>query len=218
MSSLPHPGFKGCWGVLSRSVISDSLLPHELQPTRLLCPWAFSRQEYWSGLPCPPQGDLPNSGTEPRSPALLVDSLPSEPPGKPKNTGVGSLYLLQGTSRSKNWARVSCNVGGFFTSWATREAWFKGRWHKKSAWIMFYCWTGQLGRKKRLTMTKAEGFSVNHRKFSLFLHQLRWQLHLWSRGSTRRLETICLTHVLKVLWPHVLIIPHSLQGLLEWKF
>ena len=33
---------------------------------------------------CPPQGDLPNPGTEPRSPALQVDSLPSEPPGKPK--------------------------------------------------------------------------------------------------------------------------------------
>ena len=41
-------------------------------------------------------GDLPNTGTEPRSPALQVDSLPAEPQGKPKNTGVGSLSLLQG--------------------------------------------------------------------------------------------------------------------------
>ena len=56
----------------------------------------FSRQEYWSGLPCPPQGDLPNPGIELRSLALQVDSLLSEPPGKPKNTGVGSLSLLQG--------------------------------------------------------------------------------------------------------------------------
>ena len=56
----------------------------------------FSRQEYWSGLPCPPQGDLPNPGIEPRSPALQADSLLSEPPEKPKNTGVGSLSLLQG--------------------------------------------------------------------------------------------------------------------------
>ena len=38
----------------------------------------------WSGLPCPPPGDLPNPGIEPRYPALQVDSLPSEPPGKPK--------------------------------------------------------------------------------------------------------------------------------------
>ena len=56
----------------------------------------FFRQEYWSGLPCPPPGDLPNPEIEPRSPTLQVDSLLSEPPGKPKNTGVGSLSLLQG--------------------------------------------------------------------------------------------------------------------------
>ena len=43
----------------------------------------FSRKEYWSGLPCPPPGDLPDPGTEPRSPALQADSLPSEPAGKP---------------------------------------------------------------------------------------------------------------------------------------
>ena len=43
----------------------------------------FSRQEYWNGLPCPSPGDLPNPGIEPRSPALQVDSLPSESPGKP---------------------------------------------------------------------------------------------------------------------------------------
>ena len=43
----------------------------------------FSRQEYWNGLPFPSPGDLPNLGIEPRSPALQVDSLPSEPPGKP---------------------------------------------------------------------------------------------------------------------------------------
>ena len=42
-----------------------------------------SRQEYWSGLPCPPLGDLPNPRIELRSPALRVNSLLSEPPGKP---------------------------------------------------------------------------------------------------------------------------------------
>ena len=40
--------------VLSCSVMVDSLWPHELYLARLLCPWGFSRQEYWSGLPCPP--------------------------------------------------------------------------------------------------------------------------------------------------------------------
>ena len=41
----------------------------------------FSRQEYWSGLPFPSPGDLPNPGVEPGSPALQAESLPSEPPG-----------------------------------------------------------------------------------------------------------------------------------------
>ena len=43
----------------------------------------FSRQEYWTGLPFPSPGDLPNPEIEPGSPALQADSLPSEPPGKP---------------------------------------------------------------------------------------------------------------------------------------
>ena len=49
----------------------------------------FSRQECWSGLPFPSPGDLPNPGTEPGSPALQTDALPSEPPGKPKCDLVG---------------------------------------------------------------------------------------------------------------------------------
>jgi hypothetical protein len=43
----------------------------------------FSRQEYWSGLPFPSSGDLPDSGIEPGSPAFQADALTSEPPGKP---------------------------------------------------------------------------------------------------------------------------------------
>ena len=55
-------------------------------------PWfcIVSRPEYW-----PSPRDLPNPGVKPRSPALQADSLPAEPPGKPKNTGVASLSLLQ---------------------------------------------------------------------------------------------------------------------------
>ena len=78
--------------VLSRSVMSDSLWPHGL----FVSPWGFSRQEYWSGLPCHPPGGLPNLGIEPRSPILQADCLPSEPPGKHKNTEAGGLSLLQG--------------------------------------------------------------------------------------------------------------------------
>ena len=50
----------------------------------------------WSGSPFPSPGDLPNPGIKHRPPILQVDSLPAEPPGKPKKTGVGSVPLLQG--------------------------------------------------------------------------------------------------------------------------
>ena len=70
--------------VLSCSLVSDSLRPQRtVAPARLLCLLGFSKQGYWSGLPCCPPGGLPNPGIKPVSPALQGDSLPSEPPGKP---------------------------------------------------------------------------------------------------------------------------------------
>ena len=57
----------------------------------------FSRQDYWSGLPVPSPGDLPNPRIEPGSPTLQADSLPSEPPGKSvvsMNKGVHLHYDL----------------------------------------------------------------------------------------------------------------------------
>ena len=64
-------------------VTSDSFRPHGLQSME------FSRTEYWSGQL------FPSPGIEPRSSALQADSLPAQPPWKPKNIGVGSLSLLQ---------------------------------------------------------------------------------------------------------------------------
>ena len=66
----------------------------------------FSRQEYWSGLPFPSPGNLPNPGIKPKSPALQANSLPAEPPGKPilicllaqrqlKKKSPGCQYSLQ---------------------------------------------------------------------------------------------------------------------------
>ena len=108
--SLPFLVLALCCAVLSHSIMSESLQPLGLEPTRLLCPWGFSRQEYWSGLPCLPPGDLPNPGIESRSPALQVDSLPTEAAGKPKNTGVGSLSFLQGIfpTQQLEWGLLHC--------------------------------------------------------------------------------------------------------------
>ena len=63
---------------VSRSVLSDSVpLWTVIHQAPLFV--EFSRQEYYSGLPFPSPGDLPDAGIEPRSPALQVDSLPAEP-------------------------------------------------------------------------------------------------------------------------------------------
>ena len=62
----------------------------------------------WVALSTP--GDFSNPGIEPRSPTLLADSLPAEPQGKPKNTGVGSLSLHQRIFpiQESNWGLLHC--------------------------------------------------------------------------------------------------------------
>ena len=81
----------------------------------------FLKQEYWSGLPFPSPGDLPNPGIKSRSPTLQTDSLPSEPPRKPKSTRVGSLSLLQGIypTQGSNPHLLHCRQ--ILYHWATRE-------------------------------------------------------------------------------------------------
>ena len=69
----------------------------------------FSRQEYWSGLPFPSPGDLPDPGIEPGSPELQAGSLPSEPPGKLKVCKVHIFLspVLSPLSFSKLWKVAS---------------------------------------------------------------------------------------------------------------
>ena len=63
----------------------------------------FSRPEDWNRWHFPSLGDLPNPRIKPRSPTLQADSLPAEPLGKPKNTEVGSLSLLQWIFMTQEW-------------------------------------------------------------------------------------------------------------------
>ena len=87
-----NPGLLHCRRTLSSEtpgksescqVVSNSFRPHGILQARIL---------EW--VPFPSPGDLPNPGIEPRSLALQADPLPAEPPGMPKNTGVGSLSVL----------------------------------------------------------------------------------------------------------------------------
>ena len=66
---------------VSCSVVSDSFVTPWTVAYQALPSMDFSRQEYWSGLPFPSPGDLPDPGIEPWSLALQADALPSEPLG-----------------------------------------------------------------------------------------------------------------------------------------
>ena len=72
------------WWWFSRSVVADSCDPQTVAHQGPLS-LRYSRQEYWSGLPFPSPGDLPDAGVEPGSSALQADSLPTEPQGKPSH-------------------------------------------------------------------------------------------------------------------------------------
>ena len=88
----------------SRSVMSDSATHG------LYSPWNSLGQNVGMGSLFLTPGDLPNPRIKPRSPTLQADSLPSEPPGTPKNTGVGSLSLLQQIfpTQKSNWDLLHC--------------------------------------------------------------------------------------------------------------
>ena len=73
----------------SHSVVRLSVTPFVTAAHQAPLLVGFSRQEYWSGWPCPPPGDPSNPETEPASPVLQADSSPSEPPGSPRFKGGG---------------------------------------------------------------------------------------------------------------------------------
>ena len=75
------------------SVKSDSATPSTVAHQAPLS-MGLSRQEYWSGLPCPPPGVPPNPGIKPRSPSLQADSLPSEPHDRGKFSYLVPLHEL----------------------------------------------------------------------------------------------------------------------------
>ena len=106
---------------LGRSVVSDSVTPWTAARQAPLS-MGFSRQEYWSGLPGPPPGDLPNQESNSGLPHCrsILHHLSHE----------GSPWILEwvadpssrGSSRPRNQTSISYIAGRFFTSWATREA------------------------------------------------------------------------------------------------
>ena len=78
-------------------VMSDCLQPRGLQPSRLLCPWDFSRQEYWSGFPFPTPGDIPDPWiklTFLTSPVLVGGFFITAPTGNPLQGKRNQYFLI----------------------------------------------------------------------------------------------------------------------------
>ena len=117
----------------SLSCVQLSCDTTQLCPHGLYSAWNSPGQKTGVGSFFLLQGIFPTLGSEPRSPALQVDSLPAEPPGKPKNTGVDTYPFSRGSFRTKNLTRVSCIAGGFFTTWTIRNLV-----KQKSPWT-FHC-------------------------------------------------------------------------------
>ena len=82
---------------------------HGLKPARLLCPWNFSRQEYWNGFPFPPPGDLPNKGLNPGLLCLLI--------GRQHTYTIGKNTVLPSSNKSSLVAQTGKNLP------AVRETW-----------------------------------------------------------------------------------------------
>ena len=78
----------------------------------------FSRQEYWSALPFPSPGNLPDPGIEPRSPTLQADALTSQPPGKQAAHRFVSVNRVSVSSIRKNF-QINCLPLGGITLWKT---------------------------------------------------------------------------------------------------
>ena len=110
-------------GKLSCSVLSKSLWPHGLYPPGSSV-HAILQARILEWLPCPLPGYLPNPGIEPRSPALQADSLHLSHQGSPRILEWVAYPFSRVSSQLKNWTTDFGIAGRFFTSWATREAYF----------------------------------------------------------------------------------------------
>ena len=97
----------------------------------------FSRQEHWSELPFPSPGDLPDTGIEPKSPALWADALPSEPPRMRGSLKRGSKYFSKKYTPNQSILKeISPKYWCWSWNFNTLDTWCKEPAHWKRPW----CW------------------------------------------------------------------------------
>ena len=134
-------------------------------------PMGFSRQEYYSGLPCPPPGDLPDRRTKPASTHWQAGSLTLAPPRKPMwphglfHSGHGILqarmleWVVFPFSQPRDQTQVFCIAGGFFTIWGS--ALFKELGRKKTS-IVWSLYHRELTSQETVDGTHVLTWKVSH--------------------------------------------------------
>ena len=119
-----------------RIVVSDSVRPHGLQPARLLCPWGFSRQEYWSRLPCHLQGIFPTQGSNPGLPHCRQILYPLSHQRSPQVSLFGGKMRIAAGETAPQAALRNCSkeAGG-------RSAMYviSGKCMQSSTFFFFFC-------------------------------------------------------------------------------
>ena len=147
----------------------------------------FSRQEYWSVLPFPSPGDLPDQGIEPRSPTLQADALPSEPPvgcgipsccgGKPSHTTLMTrnirsevLWVFCVKNKGASQERKTCRKSQNFPPWEGKSCWATWPWLPDANFIKYLFtqayWRREFTMRKKLVLKcrkskKTSSISVN---------------------------------------------------------
>ena len=106
----------------SHSVVSNSLWPHRLKPTRLLCSWNSPGQNTGVSSHFLLQGIFPTQGLNPGLLHCRQIHYHLSHQGRPRIVGWVAYPFSRGSSRPWDWTQVYCIAGRFFTSWATREA------------------------------------------------------------------------------------------------
>ena len=117
----------------------------------------FSRQEYWSGLPFPSPGYLPDPGIEPGSPTLQADALPSEPPGKPIDGVFVPSAVLSAAAVGVSSSELRCSRG----VWTRREP---VDFPRRGASFLFVCEVQILGFFQNTCFHKVDAPSLGGEK------------------------------------------------------
>ena len=120
---LQYSGLENSMDCIVHGVTKNWTLLSDFQIHRTIESMELSRPEYWSAQPFPSPGDLPKPEIEPRSSSLQADSLPVDPQGKPKSTGIGSLSLLQRILLTQE-----SNRGLLHCRWILYQLSYQGSW------------------------------------------------------------------------------------------